>query len=46
MSDRIAVMNEGRIEQIGTPIKIYEEPENMFVARFVGEINVFSARVR
>ncbi len=45
MSDRIAVMNVGRIEQIGTPIKIYEEPENMFVARFVGEINVFEGRV-
>ncbi|HPS93273.1 MAG TPA: spermidine/putrescine ABC transporter ATP-binding protein PotA [Deltaproteobacteria bacterium] len=45
MSDRIAVMNEGRVEQIGTPIKIYEEPENMFVARFVGEINVFDGRV-
>ncbi|MGC9325238.1 MAG: spermidine/putrescine ABC transporter ATP-binding protein PotA [Desulfomonilia bacterium] len=46
MSDRIAVMNDGRIEQIGTPITIYEEPENMFVARFVGEINVFDGRVR
>jgi spermidine/putrescine transport system ATP-binding protein len=45
MSDRIAVMNEGRIEQIGTPIKIYEEPENMFVARFVGEINVFKGQI-
>ncbi len=45
MSDRIAVMNEGRIEQIGTPIQIYEEPQNMFVAKFVGEINVFEGRV-
>jgi len=45
MSDRIAVMNEGRIEQIGTPIEIYEEPENMFVAKFVGEINVFHGTV-
>lgn len=45
MSDRIAVMNEGRIEQIGTPIEIYEEPENMFVAKFVGEINVFEGLV-
>ena len=45
MSDRIAVMNEGRIEQIGTPIEIYEEPENMFVAKFVGEINVFEGHV-
>lgn len=45
MSDRIAVMNEGRIEQIGTPTQIYEEPENMFVAKFVGEINVFDGRI-
>lgn len=45
MSDRIAVMNEGRIEQIGTPAQIYEEPENMFVAKFVGEINVFEGRI-
>jgi spermidine/putrescine transport system ATP-binding protein len=46
MSDRIAVMNEGRIEQIGTPTQIYEEPENMFVAKFVGEINVFDGSVK
>ncbi len=46
MSDRIAVMNQGAIEQIGTPIQIYEEPKNMFVAKFVGEINVFDAFVR
>ncbi|MDI9542296.1 MAG: spermidine/putrescine ABC transporter ATP-binding protein PotA [Pseudomonadota bacterium] len=45
MSDRIAVMNQGRIEQIGTPTQIYEEPENMFVARFVGEINIFEGRI-
>ncbi|HNY66612.1 MAG TPA: spermidine/putrescine ABC transporter ATP-binding protein PotA [Deltaproteobacteria bacterium] len=45
MSDRIAVMNAGRIEQIGTPTQIYEEPENMFVAKFVGEINVFEGRI-
>jgi spermidine/putrescine transport system ATP-binding protein len=45
MSDRIAVMNQGRIEQIGTPTQIYEEPENMFVARFVGEINIFEGKI-
>ncbi|HPQ81942.1 MAG TPA: spermidine/putrescine ABC transporter ATP-binding protein PotA [bacterium] len=45
MSDRIAVMNEGKIEQIGTPTQIYEEPENMFVAKFVGEINIFRGNV-
>lgn len=45
MSDRIVVMNQGRIEQIGTPQQIYEEPDNLFVARFVGEINVLDGRV-
>jgi spermidine/putrescine transport system ATP-binding protein len=45
MSNRVAVMNEGRIEQIGTPRDIYEEPRNQFVARFVGEINVLEGRV-
>ena len=45
MSDRVAVLNEGMIEQIGTPIQIYEEPKNMFVAKFVGEINVFDGMV-
>ena len=45
MSDRVAVLNEGLIEQIGTPIEIYEEPKNMFVAKFVGEINAFDGMV-
>ncbi len=40
MSDRIAVFNEGRIEQIGTPAEIYEHPETEFVAGFVGISNV------
>lgn len=40
MSDRVVVMNNGRIEQVGTPRKIYEDPANLYVARFVGEINV------
>ena len=40
MSDRVVVMNEGEVRQIGTSQQIYEEPENLFVARFVGEINV------
>lgn len=43
MSDRIIVMREGIIEQDGSPREIYEEPKNLFVARFIGEINVFSA---
>ncbi|WP_415718930.1 spermidine/putrescine ABC transporter ATP-binding protein PotA [Maridesulfovibrio sp.] len=40
MSDRVVVMNKGCIEQIGTPREIYEDPANLYVARFVGEINV------
>jgi putative spermidine/putrescine transport system ATP-binding protein len=41
MSDRIAVMNAGRIEQIGPPDVIYERPRTRFVADFIGEINLF-----
>jgi putative spermidine/putrescine transport system ATP-binding protein len=40
MSDRIAVFNEGRLEQVGTPGEIYEHPSNEFVAGFVGTSNV------
>jgi putative spermidine/putrescine transport system ATP-binding protein len=40
MSDRLAVFNEGRIEQIGTPAAVYERPDNAFVAGFVGASNV------
>jgi len=40
MSDRIAVMNEGRIEQIGTPGDIYDRPRTRFVADFIGDINL------
>ncbi len=42
MSDRIVVMNEGRIQQIGSPVDIYNEPINRFVADFIGESNIFS----
>lgn len=45
MSDRIVVMCDGRIEQDGTPREIYEEPKNLFVAGFIGEINMFNATV-
>ncbi|CAJ0991623.1 spermidine/putrescine ABC transporter ATP-binding protein PotA [Pantoea sp. Nvir] len=45
MSDRIVVMRDGKIEQDGTPREIYEEPKNLFVACFIGEINVFNAAV-
>ena len=43
MCDRIAVMNDGRLEQVGTPREIYEEPANEFVAGFVGTANVLEA---
>lgn len=42
MSDRIAVFNEGRIEQVGTPREIYENPATGFVAQFVGTNNIFT----
>lgn len=45
MSDRIVVMRDGKIEQDGTPREIYEEPKNLFVASFIGEINIFDAEV-
>jgi putative spermidine/putrescine transport system ATP-binding protein len=41
MSDRIAVMNDGRVEQVGTPTEIYDRPRTRFVAAFIGEINLF-----
>ncbi|WP_299018764.1 spermidine/putrescine ABC transporter ATP-binding protein PotA [uncultured Photobacterium sp.] len=46
MSDRIIVMRDGNVEQDGSPREIYEEPTNLFVARFIGEINVFDAVVK
>ena len=43
MSDTIVVMNQGYIQQIGTPEDIYNEPQNAFVADFIGESNILSA---
>ena len=45
LSDRIAVMSAGRIEQLGTPEEIYAHPVNWFVADFVGESNLFRGRL-
>lgn len=42
MSDKIIIMNQGEIQQIGSPIDIYNEPENAFVADFIGESNIFA----
>ena len=46
MSDRIAVMSEGRVQQIGSPKEIYESPLNRFVADFIGETNLLDVDVR
>ncbi|OOR98681.1 putrescine/spermidine ABC transporter ATP-binding protein [[Haemophilus] felis] len=45
MSDRIIVLRKGNIEQDGSPREIYEDPKNLFVAKFIGEINIFDATV-
>jgi spermidine/putrescine transport system ATP-binding protein len=45
MSDRIAVLKHGEIEQIGTPREIYETPRNLSVAQFIGETNCFDVRI-
>jgi iron(III) transport system ATP-binding protein len=44
MADRIVVMNHGGVEQVGTPAEIYMEPRSLFVARFVGQMNLLAAR--
>ncbi|MFM8855987.1 MAG: ABC transporter ATP-binding protein [Actinomycetota bacterium] len=43
ISDRIAVMSEGRIDQLGTPLEVYREPSSAFVARFIGSMNEIPA---
>ena len=45
MSDKIVVMADGEIQQIGTPEEIYNEPANLFVADFIGESNIFHGRM-
>ena len=45
VSDRVVVMNEGRIEQIGTPDEVYEQPANPFVYEFLGYVNLFHGRI-
>lgn len=45
MSDRIGIMNAGRIEQLGTPDDIYEHPKTRFAAQFIGQSNIISAKV-
>lgn len=45
VSDRVVVMNQGCTKQIGTPQEIYEEPSNLYVARFIGEIDILPTRI-
>ena len=45
MSDRIAVMNGGRVEQVGSPREIYEHPETTFVADFIGSLNALELTI-
>ncbi|WP_349367546.1 ABC transporter ATP-binding protein [Salinarimonas sp.] len=45
MADRIAVMDAGRLVQVGTPGEIYEQPRNRFVADFIGDVNILEGRV-
>ena len=45
MSDRIVVLRDGNIEQIGSPVEVYENPNSLYVADFLGEANVFSGEI-
>ena len=45
MSDRIVVLKDGKIEQIGSPIEVYENPKTLYVADFLGEANVFESTI-
>jgi sulfate/thiosulfate transport system ATP-binding protein len=44
VADRVVVMNQGRIEQVGTPDEVYDHPANPFVLQFVGDVNLFHGR--
>jgi sulfate transport system ATP-binding protein len=46
VADRVVMMNEGRVEQVGTPAEVYEHPANPFVYDFLGNVNLFRGRVR
>jgi len=45
MSDRVVVLHDGEIQQIGTPRQVYEKPSNLIVAKFIGEVNIFPTTV-
>ena len=44
VADRVAIMNHGRIEQVGTPLEVYDNPANAFVYQFIGDVNLFQQR--
>jgi spermidine/putrescine ABC transporter ATP-binding subunit len=46
MSDQIIILNNGRLQQMGSPTEIYDKPQNRFVADFIGETNLFEAQIR
>jgi sulfate transport system ATP-binding protein len=46
VADRVVVMNQGRVEQVGSPTEIFEQPATPFVIRFMGNVNVFHGRVQ
>jgi sulfate/thiosulfate transport system ATP-binding protein len=46
VADRVVVMNQGRVEQVGSPAEIFEQPATPFVIRFMGNVNVFHGRVQ
>jgi sulfate transport system ATP-binding protein len=45
VADRVVVMNQGRVEQVGTPAEVFEHPANAFVMDFLGNVNVFQGRI-
>jgi sulfate transport system ATP-binding protein len=45
VADRVVVMNQGRVEQVGTPAEVFEQPANAFVMDFLGNVNVFQGRI-
>jgi sulfate transport system ATP-binding protein len=44
VADRVAIMNQGRIEQVGTPLEVFDNPSNAFVYQFLGDVNLFHER--
>ena len=44
VADRVAIMNQGQIEQVGTPLAVYDNPANAFVYQFIGDVNLFHQR--